>query len=129
MIPGVLNYCRSKFEEQVPFDYEFRLDDFAFYCVELTEKAFRSQGLVLSEPVRIGDWENLSSYPLTALAALSVTRADARPPDQLGAASLLARQRPPGDMGLVFARDRRRAGPEVRADGSLFAGDAAELVR
>jgi Permuted papain-like amidase enzyme, YaeF/YiiX, C92 family len=73
-IPGVLNYCRSKFEEQVPFDYEFRLDDSAFYCVELTEKAFRSQGLVLSEPVRIGDWENLSSYPLTALAAPSVTR-------------------------------------------------------
>ena len=52
----------------MPFDYEFRPDDTALYCVELTEKAFRSQGLVLSEPVKIGDWEHLDSYPLTALA-------------------------------------------------------------
>jgi hypothetical protein len=69
-IPGVLGYCRQKFEQQVPFDYGFRLDDTALYCLELTEKAFRSQGLALSEPVRIGDWENLTSYPLTAIAIL-----------------------------------------------------------
>jgi hypothetical protein len=68
-IPGVINDCRKKFEQQVPFDYEFRLDDAALYCVELTEKAFRSQGLVLSEPVKIGDWEHLDRYPLTAIAA------------------------------------------------------------
>jgi hypothetical protein len=66
-IPGVIGYCRRLFEQQVPFDYEFRLDDDAFYCLELTEKAFRSQGMMLSEPVKIGDWENLMSYPLTAL--------------------------------------------------------------
>ena len=52
----------------MPFDFEFRMDDAAFYCLELTEKAFRSQGLALSEPVRIGDWEHLVNYPLTALA-------------------------------------------------------------
>jgi hypothetical protein len=73
-IPGVIGYCRSKFEQQVPFDYGFRPDDAALYCVELTEKAFRSQGLVLSQPVRIGDWENLGRYPLTALATPYVTR-------------------------------------------------------
>jgi hypothetical protein len=72
-IPGVIGYCRSKFEEQVPFDYEFRLGDAAFYCVELTEMAFRSQGLMLSQPVRIGDWEHLEDYPLTALATPYVT--------------------------------------------------------
>jgi Permuted papain-like amidase enzyme, YaeF/YiiX, C92 family len=72
-IPGILGYCRAKFEQQVPFDFEFRPDDAAFYCVELTEKAFRSQGLKLSEPVRIGDWEHLSRYPLTALATPIVT--------------------------------------------------------
>ncbi len=66
-IPGVIGYCRTIFEEQVPFDFEFRLDDPALYCVEMTEKAFRSQGLKLSEPVRIGDWEHLTSYPITAL--------------------------------------------------------------
>ena len=67
-IPGVIGYCRKVFEQQLPFDYEFRLDDKALYCVEMTEKAFRSQGLALSEPVRIGDWQNLTNFPLTALA-------------------------------------------------------------
>ncbi|HEX3451382.1 MAG TPA: YiiX/YebB-like N1pC/P60 family cysteine hydrolase [Isosphaeraceae bacterium] len=73
-VPAILGYCRAKFEQQVPFDFEFRPDDAAFYCVELTEKAFRSQGLKLSEPVRIGDWEHLGSYPLTALATPLVTK-------------------------------------------------------
>jgi hypothetical protein len=70
-IPGVIGYCRKVFEQQVPFDYQFRLDDAAFYCLELTEKAFRSQGMALSEPVRIGDWEHLGHYRLTALAVLA----------------------------------------------------------
>jgi len=73
-IPGVIGYCRKLFEQQAPFDYEFRLDDHAFYCLELTEKAFRSQGMALSEPVRIGDWEHLTSYPLTALGIPLVSR-------------------------------------------------------
>jgi Permuted papain-like amidase enzyme, YaeF/YiiX, C92 family len=79
-IPGVIGYCRSKFEQQVPFDFGFRPDDAAFYCVELTEKAFRSQGLALSQPVRIGDWEHLDRYPLTALATPYVTRLMLRDP-------------------------------------------------
>jgi hypothetical protein len=69
-VPGVLAYCREKFEAQAPFDNEFRLDDTALYCLELTEKAYRSQGLALSQPVRIGDWEHLTSYPLTVFAFL-----------------------------------------------------------
>jgi hypothetical protein len=72
-IPGVIQFCRKAYEQQVPFDYHFRLDDSAFYCLELTEKAFRSQGLMLSEPVRIGDWEYLGRYPLTALMMLRFT--------------------------------------------------------
>ena len=43
------------------------------YCLELVEKAFRSQGLALSEPVRIGDWEYLASFPLTALLIPPIT--------------------------------------------------------
>ena len=66
-IDGVMDYCRAAFERQVPFDNGFRMDDDSLYCLELTEKAFRSQGLALSEPVRIGDWECLASFPLTAL--------------------------------------------------------------
>ena len=63
-IPGVLAYCRKVFEQQVPFDYSFDLDDSALYCLEMTEKAFRSQGLALSEPVRLGDMENATRYPI-----------------------------------------------------------------
>jgi hypothetical protein len=73
-IPGVIGYCRKVFEQQVPFDPEFRLGDEALYCLELTEKAFRSQGVVLSQPVRIGDWEHLMSFPLTALGIPLVSR-------------------------------------------------------
>jgi hypothetical protein len=73
-IPGVLGYCRKVYEQQVPFDYEFRMDDSALYCLELTEKAFRSQGMALSQPVRIGDWEYLMSYPLTALGIPLISR-------------------------------------------------------
>ena len=65
-IAGVIEYCRIAYERQVPFDSGFRMDDDSLYCLELTEKAFRSQGLELSETVRIGDWEYLASFPLTA---------------------------------------------------------------
>jgi hypothetical protein len=72
-IAGVIDYCRAAFERQVPFDYGFRMEDDSLYCLELTEKAFRSQGLALSEPVRIGDWEYLASFPLTALLIRPIT--------------------------------------------------------
>jgi hypothetical protein len=72
-IAGVIDFCRAAFERQVPFDYGFRMNDDALYCLELTEKAFRSQGLALSESVRIGDWEYLASFPLTALLIPPVT--------------------------------------------------------
>jgi hypothetical protein len=64
----VIAFCRKIFEQQPAFDFQFGLDDSTLYCLELTEKAFRSQGLILSQPVRIGDWERLADFPLTALA-------------------------------------------------------------
>jgi Permuted papain-like amidase enzyme, YaeF/YiiX, C92 family len=67
-IPGVLKFCRETFEKQVPFDYGFQIDDKELYCVEMTEKAFRSQGLALSQSVLLGDWENLVHFPLTTFA-------------------------------------------------------------
>ena len=69
----MIAFCRKAFERQVPFDYSFHPDDTALYCLELTEKAFRSQGLSLSDSVRIGDWEHLIHYPLTALAIQTFT--------------------------------------------------------
>jgi hypothetical protein len=72
-IPGILGFCRKVYEDQVPFDYEFKIDDSALYCVEMTEKAYRSQGLALSKPVCIGDWENLVQYPLTAFGIVHLS--------------------------------------------------------
>ncbi len=72
-IAGVIGYCRGAYERQVPFDNGFRMDDDSLYCLELTEKAFRSEGLPLSEPVRIGDWAYLANFPLTALLIPPVT--------------------------------------------------------
>jgi len=63
-IPKVLAYCRKVFEEQVPFDYQLSDDDSALYCIEMTEKAFRSASLELSKPIRLGDMERASEYPL-----------------------------------------------------------------
>ncbi len=59
-----VRFCRRAFEQQVPFDYALELDDRALYCVEMTEKAYRSSGLVLSEPVRLGDMENAPQFPI-----------------------------------------------------------------
>jgi len=73
-IASVIGFCRAAFERKIPFDHGFRMEDDSFYCLELTEKAFRSQGLALSEPVRIGDWENLVSFPLTAFLFPPITR-------------------------------------------------------
>ncbi|ODT97786.1 MAG: hypothetical protein ABS79_06940, partial [Planctomycetes bacterium SCN 63-9] len=63
-IPRITAFCRQIFESQPPFDYELSLDDKAYYCVEMTEKAFRSAGLPLSEPVRLGDMERATEKPI-----------------------------------------------------------------
>lgn len=67
---GALRFCRDAFERQVPFDYDLALDDNALYCVEMTEKAYRASGLPLSQPVRLGDMENASRYPICIFAFL-----------------------------------------------------------
>lgn len=63
-IPQVVDWVHQVYRDQVPFDFNLRLDDDALYCVELTEKAFRAAGLPLSEPVMLGDMERASEFPL-----------------------------------------------------------------
>jgi Permuted papain-like amidase enzyme, YaeF/YiiX, C92 family len=63
-IPKVLAYLHKVFEEQVPFDYQLSDDDSALYCIEMTEKAFRSAGIELSKPIRLGDMERAPEFPL-----------------------------------------------------------------
>ncbi len=69
-----VTYCRELFTRQPPFDFELGLDDTAYYCVEMTEKAYRSGGMTLSEPVRLGDMEDIARYPICVLAAVSFTQ-------------------------------------------------------
>ncbi len=63
-IKKVIAYCHKVFDEQVQFDYELSEDDTALYCIEMTEKAFRSAGIKLSDPIRLGDMERASEFPI-----------------------------------------------------------------
>ncbi|WP_165219123.1 YiiX/YebB-like N1pC/P60 family cysteine hydrolase [Aquisphaera insulae] len=66
-VPKILAYLHRTFKEQPPFDYELGLDDSALYCVEMTEKAYRYAGVRLSEPVKIGDMERATEFPVCML--------------------------------------------------------------
>lgn len=72
-IPEVIAFCRKLFVEQPPFDFELDLDDKAFYCLEMTEKAYRAANLKLSEPIRIGDMEHASQHPLVLIMFQTLT--------------------------------------------------------
>lgn len=72
-VPQVLAYCRKVFAEQPPFDFELSLDDSALYCLEMTEKAFRAADVTLSQPIAIGDMENISRYPTVVFMFQAVT--------------------------------------------------------
>ena len=68
--PKAVAFCRQLYQTQPPFDFELKIDDKAYYCVEMTEKAYRKNGLPLADPVLLGDMENVTSYPLTVFAFL-----------------------------------------------------------
>jgi hypothetical protein len=72
--PAVLSWTRATYERQPPFDYDLNPDDNEFYCMEMTEKAFRSAGLTLSEPVRLGDMENAAQFPVCMFAFSTLTK-------------------------------------------------------
>ena len=73
-IPKVIAYLHRVYEEQLPFDYELDEDDKALYCVEMTEKAYRAAGLKLSDPVRLGDMERATEFPLPLLGLAFASR-------------------------------------------------------
>ena len=61
----------------MPFDYQLSQDATApLYCIEMTEKAFRSAGIVLSQPICLGHMEKASEFPVPDVgpaAALAVS--------------------------------------------------------
>ncbi|WP_254053395.1 YiiX/YebB-like N1pC/P60 family cysteine hydrolase [Singulisphaera sp. GP187] len=62
-VSGALVFCRDTYQRQVPFDRRLSLDQDQFYCIELTERAYRSAGLVLSEPIRIDHLPRYQHFP------------------------------------------------------------------
>jgi hypothetical protein len=50
-VPQAIAYCHEKYLEEVPFDKDLGLGDDKLYCTELIEKAYRSAGMVISDPV------------------------------------------------------------------------------
>jgi hypothetical protein len=61
-IPQVLAFCREQYLQEIPYDRTFGSGDARLYCSELVEKAFRSAGLALSEPVAISRLPNFDRY-------------------------------------------------------------------
>jgi hypothetical protein len=58
-----VEFCRAVYKAQVPFDYDMRLGDEKFYCIELTERAYRNAGLPLSQPVRLDHLPRYDEFP------------------------------------------------------------------
>lgn len=72
-VPKALAFLRDVYNKQVPFDYDLNPDDSTYYCVELSEKAYRNVGLPLAEPVKLGEMENLSQHPIAVMGFLKFT--------------------------------------------------------
>ena len=63
--PGAVAFCREVYHSQVPFDFKMRMGDDHFYCIELTERSYRTAGLPLSTPVRLDHLPHYHEYPWT----------------------------------------------------------------
>ena len=68
-----VQFCRDSFARQVPFDYDLNISDQAFYCVEMSEKAYRNNGLPLAAPLKLGDMENVSQFPICVMVFLKTS--------------------------------------------------------
>ncbi len=69
-----VQFCRDAFARQVPFDYDLSISDDSFYCVEMSEKAYRNNGLPLAEPVKLGNMENVNKFPICVMVFLKLSK-------------------------------------------------------
>ncbi|QDV33079.1 C40 family peptidase [Tautonia plasticadhaerens] len=69
VVPGVIAFCRSVYERQVPFDAKLELGDSHFYCAEMTSRAFEHAGLPLARPIRMGDLPAIGEHRAVFLLA------------------------------------------------------------
>ncbi len=54
-VPAAVDYCRSVYLRQLPFDMKLGLGDDEYYCAELTARSYAYAGLPLATPIRICD--------------------------------------------------------------------------
>jgi hypothetical protein len=62
-VSQAIAFCRDVYRRQVPFDRGLTLGDDQLYCIELTERAYESAGLVLSRPIRIDHLPRYHEFP------------------------------------------------------------------
>ncbi|GAC1469014.1 MAG: hypothetical protein NVSMB9_12310 [Isosphaeraceae bacterium] len=63
LVPQAVAFCRSAYRTQIPFDYNMKLGDDRLYCIELTERAYRSAGLPLSRAIRLDQLPRYGEFP------------------------------------------------------------------
>ena len=56
-------YCRNVYDTQVPFDTNMKLGDDKLYCIELTQRAYASSGLELSQSLRLDHLPRYHEFP------------------------------------------------------------------
>jgi hypothetical protein len=61
-VPQALAYCEDAYQRQVPFDPALKPDDERLYCSEMIEKAYRSAGVALADPITIRCLPNYHRY-------------------------------------------------------------------
>jgi hypothetical protein len=66
-------YCEDAYLRELPYNFWLKPNAEGFYCAELVEKAFRSGGLALSQPVRISRLPHYRRYCMVGLAAELLT--------------------------------------------------------
>jgi hypothetical protein len=61
--PNAVAFCREAYKKQVPFDFNMSMGDEKLYCIELTERAYDSSGMSLSQPLRLDELPRYRDYP------------------------------------------------------------------
>ncbi len=73
-VPAILAFLRETYAKQTPFDFQLNPSDDALYCVEMTEKAFQSAGVTLSQPIKLGNMDRAIEFPLCMFGLQYVSR-------------------------------------------------------
>jgi hypothetical protein len=61
--PKAVAFCRAVYDAQTPFDFDMKLGDERFYCIEMTERAYHTSGLPLSHPIRLDHLPRYGEFP------------------------------------------------------------------